>query len=137
MSIIKWLFFNFFDFVIFPSALLYFLSKALMPVTILKLLYMWAFFLEGIFPCGYFSLWAFFLVGIFPCGHFSLWAFFLVDIFPCGHFFLWAFFLMVILPVGFLLWAFFLWAFFLWASFRESWSTELSLPTSKHMSRQE
>ena len=98
-------FFNFFDFVIFPFVFAFFFTKALMPVTILKLLYMWAFFLVGIFPCGHFSLRAFFLVGIFPCGHFSLWAFFLVGIFPCGHFSLWAFFLWAffvgIFPVGF------------------------------------
>ena len=95
-----------------------FLSKVLMSVTISKLLYMWAFFLVGIFPvgiflCGHFSLWAFFPVGIFPCGHFSLWAFFPVGIFPCGHFSLWAFFPVGIFPCGhFSLWAFFLWAFF-------------------------
>ena len=59
-----------------------FFTKALMPVTILKLLYMWAFFLVGIFPYGHFSLWAFFLVGIFPCGHFSCGLF--CVLFSCG-----------------------------------------------------
>ena len=61
-------FFNFFDFVIFPFVFALFFYESTHASNNFKTVIH-----VSIFPCGYFSLWAFFPEGIFPCGHISLW----------------------------------------------------------------